>query len=85
VEGNNSGGALVNVEYTGRQYEITFAIRQEIETGLTKIRRILGDAFDAKVILAVEKHRHRAEITINPRNGSLVALAQARDMVSAIS
>jgi len=85
VEGNNSGGALVNVEYTGRQYEITPAIRQEIETGLTKIRRILGDAFDAKVILAVEKHRHRAEITINPRNGSLVALAQARDMVSAIS
>jgi putative sigma-54 modulation protein len=74
----------VNVEYTGRQYEITPAVRQEIETGLTKIRKILGDAFEAKVILAVEKHRHRAEITISPRNGSLVALAQARDMLSAI-
>jgi putative sigma-54 modulation protein len=85
VEGKHSGGALVNVEYTGRQYEITPAIRQEIETGLTKIRRILGDRFDAKVILAVEKHRHRAEITISPRNGSLVALAQARDMLSAIN
>jgi len=82
--GDNSGGARVNVEYTGRQYEITPTIRQDVETGLTKIRKILGDAFDAKVILAVEKHRHRAEITISPRNGSLVAVAQARDMVSAI-
>jgi putative sigma-54 modulation protein len=75
----------MNVEYTGRHYEITPAIRKEIETGLTKIRKILGDKFDTKVILALEKHRHKAEITITPRNGPLVGLAQAGDMVSAIN
>ena len=53
----------MNVEYTGRQYEVTNAIRKEVETGLTKIRKILGDKFETKVILAVEKHRHKAEIT----------------------
>lgn len=75
----------MNVEYTGRQYEVTNAIRKEVETGLTKIRKILGDKFETKVILAVEKHRHKAEITINPRNGPLVGLAQAKDMTIAVN
>src|SRR5437764_9586055 len=75
----------MNVEYTGRHYEVTNDIRKEVETGLTKIRKILGDRFEAKVILAVEKHRHKAEITINPRNGPLVGLAQAKDMTIAVN
>jgi|SRR6516162_4386560 putative sigma-54 modulation protein len=74
----------MNVEYTGRQYEITPAIRKEVEAGLTKIRKILGDKFETKVILAVEKHRHKAEITISPRNGPIVGLAQANDMRLAV-
>ena len=75
----------MNVEYTGRHYEITPAIRKEVETGLTKLRKILGDKFETKVVLAVEKHRHKAEITISPRNGPLVGLAQAKDMSIAVS
>src|SRR6202050_2100927 len=75
----------MNVEYPGRRCEVTPAIRQEVETGLGKIRRILGDRFEAKAILSVEKHRHKAEITINPRNGPLVGLAQAKDMMIAVS
>jgi len=75
----------MNVEYTGRHYEVTSTIRKEVETGLAKIRKILGDRFETKVILAVEKHRHKAEITISPRNGPLVGLAQAKDMTIAVN
>ena len=75
----------MNVEYTGRHYDVTPAIRKEVETGLTKIRKILGDRFETKVILAVEKHRHKAEITISPRNGPLVGIAQAKDMTIAVN
>src|SRR3982074_3284652 len=75
----------MNVEYTGRHYTVTSAIRQEVETGLAKLRKILGDKFETKVILAVEKHRHKAEITISPRNGPLVGLAQAKDMTMAVN
>ncbi len=75
----------MNVEYTGRHYEVTSTIRKEVETGLTKIRKILGDKFETKVILAVEKHRHKAEITISPRNGPLIGLAQAKDMTLAVN
>jgi putative sigma-54 modulation protein len=75
----------MNVEYTGRHFEITPAIRKEVETGLAKIRKILGDRFEAHVILTVEKHRHKAEITISPRNGPIVGLAQAKDMAVAVN
>jgi putative sigma-54 modulation protein len=75
----------MNVEYTARKYELTPNVRKEVETGLNKIRKILGDRFQTKVILAVEKRRHKAEITINPPNGPIVGLAQTTDMVSAVS
>ncbi|HEY6764880.1 MAG TPA: ribosome-associated translation inhibitor RaiA [Candidatus Sulfotelmatobacter sp.] len=75
----------MNVEYTGRHYVITPIIRKEVETGLAKIRRILRDQFETKVILTVEKHRHKAEITISPRNGPIVGLAQAKDMAVAVN
>jgi putative sigma-54 modulation protein len=75
----------MNVEFTGRKYEIPPAIRKEVETGLNKIRKILGDKFGAKVILAAEKHRHKAEITISLRNGPIVGIAQAMDMLSAVN
>ena len=75
----------MNVEYTGRKYEITPTVRKEVETGLNKIRKILGDRFETKVILAVEKRRHKAEITINPPNGPIVGLAQTTDMLSAVN
>jgi len=75
----------MNVEYTGRHFDVTPSIRKEVETGLNKIRKILGDRFETKVILSLEKHRHKAEITINPPNGPIVGLAQAHDMISAIN
>ena len=74
----------MNVEYTGRHYEVTPANRKDIEAGLTKIRKILRDKFDTKVILSIEKHRHKAEITIHSSVGPLVGLAQSAHMSAAI-
>lgn len=76
----------MNVEYTGRQFEITPAIRKQVQSGLEKLQKILGSNFDSHVILSAEKHRHIAEITINVRNHApIVGLAQATDMISAIN
>src|SRR5271163_2429186 len=75
----------MNVEYTGRQYEIPPAVRKEVETGLNKIRKILGDRFETKVTLTVEKRQHKAEIAIDPPHGPIVGIAQTGDMVSAIN
>jgi putative sigma-54 modulation protein len=75
----------MNVEFTARKYVITPIIRREVETGLNKIRKILGDRFETKVILAVEKRQHKAEITIDPPNGPIIGLAETADMASAVS
>lgn len=75
----------MNVEYTGRQYEITPAVRKHIEHGLTKIKKLLGDNFETHVILAVEKHRHKAEITITYRDHPIVGMAEAAEMMAAVT
>lgn len=75
----------MTVEYFGRQYEITPAIRDEVESGLGKLTKILGDNITSKVILTVEKHRHIAEITVKRRRGHLVGLAEATDMAVAVN
>lgn len=73
----------MNVEYTGRQCEITPDIRKQVELGLKKLTRILGDNFESKVILSVEKHRCKAEITVSARN-SVVGLAESTEMNLAV-
>lgn len=75
----------MNVEYTGRQFEITPVTRKQVETGLEKLQKILGSSFDTHVILSVEKHRHIAEITVTVRNHPpIVGLAEAVEMTVAV-
>ena len=75
----------MNVEYTGRQFDVTPAIRKQVETGLEKIQKILGTNIESHVILSLEKHRSIAEITVTVRNHApIVGAAEAGDMVSAI-
>lgn len=75
----------MNVEYTGRQFEITPVTRKQVETGLAKLLKILGDTFEAHVILSAEKHRHIAEITVTVRNHPpIVGLAEAAEMTVAV-
>ena len=74
----------MSVEVTGRQYEITPQIRKQLEHGLTKLEKILGTSFDTHVILATEKHRSIAEITVTVRNHPIVGVAETSDMTVAI-
>ena len=75
----------MNVEYLARQYEITPAVRGEVELGLTKLQKILGEIVASKVILTVEKHRFIAEITVKRRRGAIVGLAESTDMIAAVN
>ena len=75
----------MNVEYTGRQFEITPTTRKQVEGGLEKIQKFLGSNFETHVILSVAKRRHIAEITIAVRNHPpIVGLCEAPEMSAAI-
>ena len=75
----------MQVEYTGRQVEITPAIKEFTENHLRKIRKILGEAIDVHVILTVEKYRHIAEINLKSRSFKFNGLEETHDMYSSIN
>jgi len=55
----------MNLNLSGRHMEITDAIRVHVEAGLQKVKRHFDKVIDAKVILTIEKHRHRQTAEIN--------------------
>jgi putative sigma-54 modulation protein len=63
----------MRLDITGRHVEITPALRQLIEHRLVKIERLLNDSvMSAKVILTLEKYRHRAEIILHARGDHIL-------------
>lgn len=74
----------MNVDYTGRQFDITPKIRKEVEAGLAKLVKIVGDNCSSKVILTAEKQRRIAEITLTRRTKKLVGRGEATDVLAAI-
>ena len=74
----------MQVEYTGRQFNITPAIRKQVETGLGKLTKIIGDNFETHVILTAEKYRQIAEITVTIRKQPIVGLAEGTEMLMVV-
>jgi putative sigma-54 modulation protein len=72
------------VDYTGRQFDITPKIRKEVEAGLAKLAKIMGDNCSSKVILTAEKQRRIAEITLTRRTKKVVGHGEATDVMVAI-
>lgn len=75
----------MDVDYTGRQFEITPKIRKEVEAGLAKLAKIVGDKCTSKVIVTAEKQRRVAvEITLTRRTKKLVGKGESTDVLVAI-
>lgn len=74
----------MRVEYTGRQIEITPAIREFTEDHLRKIRKILGEMIEVHAILTVEKYRHTAEINLKSRTFKINGVEETHDMYTSI-
>jgi putative sigma-54 modulation protein len=58
----------MRLDITGRHVEITPPLRQLITRRLAKVERLLNDSLlSAKVVLTLEKYRHRAEVVLHAR------------------
>src|SRR4051812_11959478 len=58
----------MRLELTGRQTEITPALRRLVNGKLTRLERLLRDsALSAQVVLSSEKGRYRADVTLHAR------------------
>jgi putative sigma-54 modulation protein len=81
---NQKEGIDMDVEYTGRQATITKKLKLQTEAGLARIVKILGDAGNVHVILAKDKYRQKAEVTIQTRHQKLVSACESTEMVLAL-
>jgi putative sigma-54 modulation protein len=63
----------MRLDITGRHVEITPALRTLIERRLARLERLLNDSVvSVKVILTLEKYRHRAEVIVHARGDNVL-------------
>ncbi|MEK7833978.1 MAG: ribosome-associated translation inhibitor RaiA, partial [Acidobacteriota bacterium] len=71
----------MKVEYTGRNFTISPAIKKHINDHFKKLNTMLNGASHAHVILTVGRHhRNVAEIVVNWHDRSLTSKADTTDM-----
>lgn len=75
----------MRIEITGRQVEIAPALRKFAAEKLRKLERLLDGPVQVHVVLAMEKHRHRAEILVKSRTASLSGVAETDDLRLALA
>ena len=75
----------MQIEYTGRQIDVTPDLRQYTEERLNKVARLLRDRCSLHVILTVERHLRVAEVKLKFRDHDLVGIGQPADVRSSIN
>jgi putative sigma-54 modulation protein len=74
----------MKIEITGRQIEVTPALREFATEKLRKLEKLLDGPLDVHVVLAVEKHRHVAEIQVKSRTAVFSGTEETGDLYASI-
>jgi len=69
---------------TARRYEITPEVREHARKRLQKLERYLDRFAEAHVVLAQEKYRQIAEISLHARGIEIISREESDDMLSSI-
>ncbi len=76
----------MKIEFTGRNFTISPAIKKHVNEHLKKIDSVLHGAIRAHVILSVEKHhRYFAEVIINWHDHAMTSTADTTDMYASVT
>ncbi len=60
------------------------ALRRRVEAKLARVSRFLAKVTEARVVLALERYRHLAEVTLQAKQATLHAEAAAADFQTAV-
>ena len=74
----------MNLSVTGHHLAITPAMRSYIDAKLERVLRHFDHVIDVHVILAVEKLRQRAEVTLHVRGKDIFVEAEHHNMYAAL-
>jgi putative sigma-54 modulation protein len=75
----------VQIEYTGRQTEVPLALKTLAERKLRKLERVLGRITHVHVVLAADKHRQSAEVSVNSPHLTLSATEESSDLAVSLA
>lgn len=74
----------MQINLTGHHVDITSALRDYVHEKFERLERHFTQVIDARVILTVEKLRHKAEASMLVSGNNLFAEAVEEDMYAAI-
>jgi len=74
----------MHIEVTFKNIDPSDALRDYVTKRLSKIRKFIDRPIDARVVLYVEKIRHRADVSLNADGIMINAVEVTEDMYSAI-
>jgi len=78
------GAGFMKVIVSGRNVDITDALRDTVQSKLGKLDKFFNKELEAQATLSVQKNRHIIEVTI-PINGSILRAEEStEDMYSSI-
>lgn len=75
---------MIRLDMTGRNVEITPALRDFSEEKLAKLDKLLDGGLDIHVVLGIEKHRHYAEIQVKSKTGVFSGKEETGDLYASI-
>jgi putative sigma-54 modulation protein len=70
----------VQIEYTGRKTEVPPALKTLTERKLRKLEKVLGRITYVHVVLAADKRRQSAEVSVNSPHLTLTASEEGADL-----
>lgn len=74
----------MRIDIAGRQVEVTPALRRFTADKLKKLEKLVDGPLEAHVVLAIEKHRHLAEIQLKGRSTLLSGQQETEDLYASI-
>ncbi|MBI3932014.1 MAG: ribosome-associated translation inhibitor RaiA [Acidobacteria bacterium] len=74
----------MTLEFTGRQTEVSPELRRLAERKLKKLEKVLPGITHVHVVLASDKHRQIAEVSVHSRNLHLTATEETGDFAASL-
>jgi putative sigma-54 modulation protein len=74
----------MQISISGHHVDVTESMRNYVHEKIERLDRHFDQALDIKVVLTVEKLRHKAEATLHVSGGNLHADDEQEDMYAAI-
>jgi len=73
------------VHFTARQAELAPETRAYCEKRLQALEKLMGSVIEVDLILSAEKYRHKVEIHVKAKGGSLTVSKETRDLMDALN